>query len=224
MELNDILSKLETKNIIMKFSECTIPFLEKRFGLVENDELESLSNWLSMDSELSEFQKMSLLFHQKELKFNIWNWNEQELSLHFIGPMISLSEFSTNAFNIFAQRTLSGIIDDVELSGKPDGIIAKGRREPEIPYFCFQEYKKELDPDGHPLPQVLGAMLVGQTLNLENQPMYGCYVIGKMWTFVVLENKKYSTSESYDATSDEIFTIFKILLNLKKKIEKLTEQ
>jgi hypothetical protein len=207
----------------MKFSECTIPFLEKRFGLVETDKLESLNSWLSMTSELSEFQKMSLLFHQKELKFNIWNWNEQELSLHFIGPMISLSEFSTNTFNIFAQRTLTGIIDDVELSGKPDGIIAKGRREPEIPYFCFQEYKKELDPDGHPLPQVLGAMLVGQSLNIENQPMYGCYVIGKMWTFVVLENKKYSTSESYDATSEEIFTIFKMLLNLKKNIEKLTE-
>jgi hypothetical protein len=88
----------------MKFSECTIPFLEKRFGLVENDELESLNDCLSMESELSEFQKMSLLFHQKELKFNIWNWNEQELSLHFIGPMISLSEFSTNAFNILLKE------------------------------------------------------------------------------------------------------------------------
>jgi hypothetical protein len=206
----------------MKFSECTIPFLEKRFGLIETDGLINLSDWLSMNSDISEFQKQSLIFHQKELKFNIWNWNEQELSLHFIGPMISLSEFSTNAFNIFAQRNLTGIIDDLELSGKPDGIIAKGRREPEVPYFCFQEYKRELDPDGHPLPQVLGAMLVGQSLNNAKQPMYGCYVIGKMWTFVVLEGKKYGTSESYDSTSDEIFIIFKILLNLKKIVEKLT--
>ncbi len=206
----------------MKFSECTISFLEKRFGLLETDGLESLSDWLSIDSVISEFQNQSLIFHQKELKFNIWNWNEQELSLHFIGPIISLSEFSTNAFNIFAQRNLTGIIDDLELSGKPDGIIAKGRREPEVPYFCFQEYKKELDPDGHPLPQVLGAMLVGQSLNNVNQPMYGCYVIGKMWTFVVLEGKNYGTSESFDSTSDEIFIIFKILLNLKKIVEKLT--
>jgi hypothetical protein len=206
----------------MKFSECTIPFLEKRFGLLETDGLLSLSDWLSIDSEISNFQNQSLIFHQKELKFNIWNWNEQELSLHFIGPVISLSEFSTNAFNIFAQRNLTGIIDDLELSGKPDGIIAKGRREPEVPYFCFQEYKRELDPDGHPLPQVLGAMLVGQSLNNVNQPMYGCYVIGKMWTFVVLEGKNYGTSESYDSTSDEIFIIFKILLNLKKIVEKLT--
>lgn len=206
----------------MKFSECTIPFLEKKLKLIENNELDSLNSWLSMSNDISEFQKQSLLFYQKELKFNIWNWNEQELSLHFIGPLMSLSEFSTNAFNLFAQRNLAGIIDDVELSGKPDGIIAKGRREPEIPYFCFQEYKKELDPDGHPLPQVLGAMLVGQTLNNINQTMYGCYVIGKMWTFVVLENRNYTTSESYDATSDEIFVIFRILLNLKKIIELLS--
>lgn len=206
----------------MKFSECTIPFLEKKLKLIENNELDSLNSWLSMSNDISEFQKQSLLFYQKELKFNIWNWNEQELSLHFIGPLMSLSEFSTNAFNLFAQRNLAGIIDDVELSGKPDGIIAKGRREPEIPYFCFQEYKKELDPDGHPLPQVLGAMLVGQTLNNINQTMYGCYVIGKMWTFVVLENRNYTTSESYDATSDEIFDIFRILLNLKKIIEQLS--
>lgn len=211
----------------MKFSECTIPFLEKKLKLIENNELDSLNSWLSMSNDISEFQKQSLLFYQKELKFNIWNWNEQELSLHFIGPLMSLSEFSTNAFNLFAQRNLAGIIDDVELSGKPDGIIAKGRREPEIPYFCFQaggvpQYKKELDPDGHPLPQVLGAMLVGQTLNNINQTMYGCYVIGKMWTFVVLENRNYTTSESYDATSDEIFVIFRILLNLKKIIEQLS--
>lgn len=206
----------------MKFSECTIPFLEKKFGLIERDEIECLNSWLSMSSDISDFQKQSLIFHQKELKFNIWNWNEQELSLHFIGPLISLSEFSTNAFNIFAQRNLSGIVDDIELNGKPDGIIAKGRREPEIPYFCFQEYKKELDPDGHPLPQVLGAMLVGQTLNQLNKTMYGCYVIGKMWTFVVLENRNYTTSESYDSTSNEIFDIFKILLNLKNIIKELT--
>ena len=220
------LRNLAEKLATMKFTDCTISFLEKQFTLNEIENAQTLVDWIAMGTELSNFQNQSLIFHQKELKFNLWNWNEQELSLHFIGPIVSLAEFSTTTFNIFAQRNLAGIVNDIELSGKPDGIIAKGRREPEIPYFCFQaggvpQYKKELDPDGHPLPQVLGAMLVGQTLNKAQQPMYGCYIIGKMWTFVVLEGKNYCTSESYDATSDEIFTIFKTLLNLKKIIKEL---
>jgi hypothetical protein len=208
----------------MTLGECTIPNLEKIFGLKLVDESENLSAWVNQSQALSSFQQEALLFYRKELRANFFNWNEQELSMHFIGPMLSLVDFTGENFNAYANRSIKAMIGDIELNGVPDGMIAKGRREPEIPYFCFQEYKKEIDPNGHPAAQALGAMLVGQCLNDNKSPVYGCYVIGKYWTFMILEDKNYALSQGYDATSDEIFTIFQLLLSLKNIVKKLVMQ
>ncbi|MEY4541576.1 MAG: hypothetical protein RLZZ306_3333 [Bacteroidota bacterium] len=205
----------------MKFSECTIANLEQTFGLRQVDNLEGLNDWLADDNDISELSRQMLLLFRQELKKNFFNWNEQELSLHFIGPIFSVADFTGENYNAYANRPVFGVVEGIELNGNPDGMIAKGRREPEIPYFCFQEYKKELDPNGHPAPQALAAMLVGQMLNQYKNPMYGCYVIGKTWNFIVLENKNYVISESYDATTDELFKIFNLLLNLKKIVSNL---
>lgn len=40
--------------------------------------------------------------------------------------------------NFFAQRTLTGIIDNYELIGKADGMLASGNFKPEAPFFSFQ--------------------------------------------------------------------------------------
>lgn len=144
--------------------------------------------------------------------------------MHFIGPMLSLVDFTGENFNAYANRSIKATIGDIELNGIPDGMIAKGRREPEIPYFCFQQYKKEIDPNGHPAAQALGAMLVGQRLNENKSPIYGCYVIGKFWTFMILEEKDYALSQGYDATSDEILIIFQILLSLKSIVKVLANE
>lgn len=208
----------------MTLGECTIPNLEKIFGLKLRDESEFLSSWVNQSQVFSSFQQEALFLYRKELRANFFNWNEQELSMHFIGPMLSLVDFTGENYNAYANRSIKATIGDIELNGVPDGMIAKGRREPEIPYFCFQEYKKEIDPNGHPAAQALGAMLVGQSLNDNKSPIYGCYVIGKFWTFMVLEGKNYALSQGYDATSDEILTIFQILLTLKSIVKDLASE
>jgi hypothetical protein len=201
----------------MTLGECTISNLEKIFELKLKDENVFLSAWVNQNQVLNSFQQEALLFYRKELRANFFNWNEQELSMHFIGPMLSLVDFTGENFNAYANRSIKATIGEIELNGIPDGMIAKGRREPEIPYFCFQEYKKEIDPNGHPAAQALGAMLVGQSLNDNKSPIYGCYVIGKFWTFMVLDGKNYALSQGYDATS----TIFQILLTLKSIVREL---
>jgi hypothetical protein len=205
----------------MTLSECTISNLESKFGLRMVDESEHLSQWINEPQALSSVQQEALIFYRKELRANFFNWNEQELSMHFIGPMLSLADFTGENFNAYANRAIKAQIGDIELYGIPDGMIAKGRREPEIPYFCFQEYKKEIDPNGHPAGQALGAMLIGQKLNENKGVVYGCYVIGKHWTFLILDGVNYVLSQGYDATSDEIFIIFSILLTLKNNVKKL---
>lgn len=99
-------------------------------------------------------------------------------------------------------------------------MIATGRRSPRKPYFMFNEYKKDTDSDGDPAGQVLGAMLAGQQINDGKRPIFGCYVIGQHWYFMVLHQKEYAISAAYSALNNDIFLIFNIL----KKMKNYTEQ
>jgi hypothetical protein len=65
-------------------------------------------------------------------------------------------------------------------------------------------------------------MLVGQALNGDHAPLYGAYVVGSDWRFMVLENKHYTISRDYSALSDEIFDILRMLKALKAIILDLT--
>jgi hypothetical protein len=200
------------------FRECTLDFLETTFGLDEMDHLDSLKSWLSGSVDISDYEHQTLIHLQKLLVFNVNDWNEQELDRHFIGPLLSLVNFSSKKFNLFSERPVEGIVEDWRLYGKPDCFLASGRRSPKKPYFAFQEYKRMTDPDGEPAGQALSAMLAGQVVNDNGLPMYGCYVIGSDWYFMVLEGKEYAKSRDYSALTDEIFEIFRILGVLKTLI------
>lgn len=204
----------------LTFRQCTLTLLDRNFGLRRVFTSQTLDQWLQPRAPLTEVEKVVLTNCQDLLTLNSDAWNEQELSLNFIGPVFALAHFSDPyRFNFFSQRTIrsvvTGLHDDFDLGGEPDGIIATGYREPEIPMFAFSEYKRELDPTGDPAGQTLAAMLVGQTLNQQPQPLYGCYIVGQHWRFLVLEGKYYAMSEDYSALNDDLFTIFAILKSLK---------
>ncbi len=205
------------------FKDCNLKFLEKTFGIEQIDTLPALDSWLATPSVPSAFEEESLLHLRSVLNFNIHDWNEYELDSHFIGPIFTLVNFSNKKFNHYSQRYLQGQVGEYQLFGKPDGIVSAGRREPETPYFAFQEYKKELDPNGDPAGQALAAMLVGQSLNDDpSKPVYGCYVNGRDWYFMVLLGKEYSISQDFSATTDDIFKVFATLKALKEIVTKLT--
>lgn len=226
---------------MLTFKECTLAKLDKTFGLEQIKQNQAMQEWLDGKADISKREQENLLDLRYLLRENADNWNEQELALHFIGPMFTFVNFSSRKFNLFAERYLSGIVKGVEMGGKPDGIIAAGYREPETPYFCFQEYKKEKDAEGDPAAQVLAAMLVAQQINeSENgaldageseystnnfnsqlQCVYGAYVRGRFWFFAVLSASQYCFSDAFVATRDDIFDIFRILKVLKRIIIRL---
>lgn len=150
--------------------------------------------------------------------------------------MFSIVHFTiVTKMNLFAQRFISAEVPDrngnlILLSGKPDGVLASGYRGPEIPYFAFQrsvvtEYKREKDPDGDPGGQCLAAMLTGQTLNSNlSQPMYGCYVVGQNWYFLMLLGKEYAISAAYSAVTDEVFYILGLLKSLKIRVSAMIDE
>jgi hypothetical protein len=200
--------------------DCSLRFLDKAFNLEEVDTLQSLEEWMSMSADITDMERSYLLYLQKVLDFNVHDWNEYELDSHFIGPVFTLVNFSSKKFNHYSQRLIRGVIGEYELFGKPDGMVASGRREPEKPYFAFQEYKKELDPNGDPAGQALAAMLLGQALNEDKQmPMYGCYVSGQNWHFMTCEGNQYCITPTFSALTNDIFEIFRLLKALKCIIE-----
>jgi len=205
------------------FRDWTLTRLDRRFGLRQVRTHAALEEWVNGSADISEFEKTALLMLKERAALHVDYWNEQEYSLNIIGQMIYLADFSGENFNAFAGRYVCGIVEGEEISGNPDGLIASGRREPEIPYFCLQEYKKERDAEGDPAGQCLAAMLVAQVLNENLLPVYGCYVQGRNWFFMVLQDKNYAITNSYTVTHDQIFDIFRILKVLKKIITEFCE-
>ncbi len=207
--------------IAKTFRECTLTFMDKTFKMREVEKLNALDKWINASNELTDFEQQQAIFFQQKLRFNVHNWNEIELDSHFIGPIFTIVDFSSYDFNHFSQREFEGVVDNYKLYGKPDSMVASGRREPETPFFAFQEYKKELDPNGDPAGQALAAMLAAQGLEDVQKVMYGCYVVGSAWRFIALEtNRHYSISDPFDALSkDELFDIIRVLKNLKSIVQ-----
>jgi hypothetical protein len=211
------------------FSDCRLAYIEKNFGLRQVLKMNVLDSWLSDAQRIEPNEKeISFLNILQEVLVLNASWNEQELSLHFVGPLFSLVNFTEPyRFNLFAERPISATINNLEnqpilLFGKPDEFIASGYREPELPFFCFQEFKRETEIKGDPAGQVLAAMLVGQALNDNRTPIYGCYIIGRDWYFLVLHNKEFAISRGFDTTTEQVIDALKILKALKEIIKILT--
>lgn len=210
----------------LTFKQCTVGLLEKNFGIEQTLHSETLDEWLNHQIAITTSEKENLVEQQEVLVFNLLGWNEQELALNFIGPVVSMLRFKSKKFNLFAERPIEATLTTVDgsnltLNGKPDGIIASGFRDPEVPFFSFHEHKQEIDSSGDPAGQVLAAMLVGQAQNVNPQlPIYGCYIIGQNWYFLVLEDKNYTIASPYSATNTELFDIFRILKAMKVIVEK----
>ena len=62
-------------------------------------------------------------------------------------------------------------------------------------------------------------MVAAQKANQDDELIYGIYVNGRNWFFVVLDNNTYSVSNPFVATSDDIFDLFAVLLYFKDMME-----
>jgi hypothetical protein len=150
------------------------------------------------------------------------SWNEAELEGKFISPLILTADIETDKIGYFLERPLAAIINDCEISGIVDGMIATGFREPNLPLFCLHEYNAKIIPPlgenkgvGSPDAQVLAAMLAAREKNNNEHPIYGLFVVGMVWNFVVLNSNDYCISQSFDADGDEIYKIVHILRKLQ---------
>jgi len=206
----------------LTFKQLTSNILYKTFGLRQKSSMQILTDWLeySKNQTVSSYEEIYLNQFKNKIRQRGSKWNEYELTEWFIGPIISLIDIEAEYISMFAQRDITAQIGDIELLGRPDMMIASGIDLPQEPYFCIQEYKQQTDPNGNPQTQLLGAMLVSQTLNNNEKPVYGIYIVGFQWTFVVLHKHEWCETKTYNADDDEILDILRILKTLKDIILK----
>ena len=94
-------------------------------------------------------------------------------------------------------------------------MVATGQEYPKKPYFFIHEYKPSKRAD-EPLGQVLSAMVAAQALNNDGLPLLGCFIIGAIWQFLVLDKNEYALSRIYDATdAADLNAIFSALCQSK---------
>ena len=197
------------------FRDWTLTKIDTNFDVKQADDLPALTQWLSVSSDVLAHEAYYLNLLQKGFKKGINGFNETELANKVISPIFVFAELCTNDYTYFLERPLSANLANQELTGRVDGMVASGFRDPQKPFFCLNEYKREKDPEGDPAGQVLIAMLVAQHQNNDNLPIYGSYVIGRLWVFVVLEGKEYAFSNGFSVDNGGIYHIFNMLKGLK---------
>ena len=203
------------------FEQWLFEEVEIAFNIERVKNLPALVEWLDVPKDTilsSEIDELRIL-----LVDSVEGWNEDELKMMFIAPF--LSEFKFNklpSYRIFTQRQFSIQTAEVEANGRVEWFIATGKQTPKKPFFFLQEYKPEKNSGNDPLGQLLIAMVDAQILNEDTQkPLFGCYMIGRFWFFIVLIEKSYSVSKSYDATqTDDLSEIVVILERVKIHIHK----
>lgn len=205
------------------FRDWSLDKIEEVFGMTQVRTMPILNQWTSFAYTLNEYEKKYL----NQLRENYFlggdDWNEVELENKFISPLIVFSGIDNRKFAYFLERELAATLGEHELSGKVDGMIASGFRKPKQPYFCLAEYKKGTDPNGDPRGQALIAMLVAQQLNQHENPIFGCFVIGKLWHFMALIEKEYAISTAFTCDDEEIFDIYRVLKGLRALIEQMID-
>jgi len=206
------------------FSKWTILEVDDEFQVEQQKSSQLLQDWLDHEETISQGEVETLLELQSNLIEHVYNWNEYELQFKFIAQLLLLVKFDQKEYQSFMERVISAPYKDNTISGDIDFMVARGRRAPRIPYFFLHEHKKDVNSSGDPLGQLMIAMIAAQILNGDQHPVYGAYVVGRAWHFVILEDKQYAVSLAYDATKDEIKNIFCILKRVKEIINERVRQ
>lgn len=203
-----------------EFSKWTIADVEETFLLTAVKESPLMCAWKAADIVCTPEEDAQLYELCETLQEHVNDWNEEELKLQFIGLLLHLVRYVHAEYQTFFERPLAVVIDGERLRGVVDCLIAQGRRYPKRPIFCLHEYKPERHSSNDPLGQVAVAMVAAQHLNDDGKPVYGAYIVGRQWFFLVLHGQNYALSLAYDATKiDELRQIFKMLKYIKQIIE-----
>ena len=205
------------------FKDWQYEEVSDEFGLTRQRTLPFLEHIKTLTLPQNNAHRPTIESFQLELFDYVDSWNEDEYKFFFISPFFKLVNFLSNKYKAFTQRPLSvKYANDTKItSGNVEFMLAKGIQNPKKPHFFLHEYKPEKKRDNDPLGQLLIAMVAAQKINLDDKPIYGVYINGRNWFFVVLDGQNYAVSNPYVVTTDDIFDLFAVLIHVKELMENL---
>lgn len=181
-----------------------------------------LEEWLDVSNNLTEAEKAQLEEHRAELEANVSFWNEEELKIKFLAFILRMADYDhSTKYRTYLDRDISAIVQGEPLLTKADFMISKGVGDYyTAPYFCFHEFKRKKNADD-PIAQVLMAMLISQEKNKNDKPIYGCYIMGANWYFMLIQGDTYAqmTSPLRATNKNELQEILLILRKFKVILE-----
>jgi hypothetical protein len=196
--------------------------VERIIGVCKSENKALIDDWIVITDQHQPPDYAAPILKQLRIDLDYYGneWNEAEIQLNFIGPLMNLVRFCGKNYAAFAQRILRYSFNEITTQGYVDYMVASGTYEPEQPYFFLHEFKRFRGSEADPLGQLLIAMIAAQHLNNDRLPIYGCFVVGATWRFVLLMGSEYTTSQRYDATDEqELLIIWNILHHTKQIIE-----
>ncbi len=164
-----------------------------------------MTEWLDATTQLSEVELLIMHKIHHNAVENIEAWAEEDLKMNFIAFVIDLAGLqATRTIRTFYDKTIFATVEGIYLKTKTDFMMAKGVLDlMKNPYFHFQEYKRDKDPHGDPMAQLVEAFLIAQQINQNGKALFGCCVVGRFWYFVTMENKNYCVSMAHDCTDEK---------------------
>lgn len=179
-----------------------------------------MQEWLDVPVlELNSHEQYSFDKNILKAKKRITGWNEEDLKMNFIGPILELGKITDDDDVVvgYFDKIISATVDNIKLTVKSDFMLAKGVLDFfQTPYFHFQEYKPYKNPSGDSMAQLLEAFLIAQEKNKNGLPLYGIDIMSANWRFVIMEGKDYCISDSFDSTNRaDLLTIIAVLRKFK---------
>jgi hypothetical protein len=222
--INQEFEKLKNQIPSYSFSKIKDQELKKIVNIKRRIANNCFDNWFNNNINLSNDILNFLNDLISENKDFIKDYNEEDLKINFIAPILNKIHYKDieNEIRAFYNESLSYETKEFILTGNCDFYVSKGLFSPEKPYFFIQEFKKGIQYS-NPEPQLLAELIAAVELN-GFTTMKGAYIVGAIWNFVILEkldkNKyQYFISDNFDSTKIEDLTaIYKNLLFVKDEI------
>jgi len=223
-KINQAFREHQNLKPVYNFGKIKTKDLEKLFDLKIIFDQEDFNNWFNYEIILKDEEVLFLKTLLEQEKNLLRFYNEEDLKVHFISPILNRINFKSyeNEVRDFYEEFLIYETNDFILKGITDFFVAKGLKNPKIPYFFIQEFKRGAgysDPE----PQLLAELISAVELNKFNY-MKGAFIIGENWIFVILnrlaEHKyHYSLSRTFNASNiNDLQCIYKNLLFVKNEI------
>ena len=125
-----------------KLNHYSIEEVIDTYQIIRTKKCQVLNEWLSNTvADLKDHEVELLKALPLELEDAQYAWNEEELKMYFIAPLIRIANINQKGVvRTFFERKLKGIVENITISVTCDCMVAtpKLSGNPDVPYFFLQ--------------------------------------------------------------------------------------